>query len=91
MAAAGRMHAVESGKDLGARLMIAFGGNGPLHATRVARRAACGPHPDPARSRGRLGGRVPVRAGLFRDHPLALYARLRRSISAGRVNAFLTR
>ena len=33
------MHAVESGKDLGARLMIAFGGNGPLHATRVARRA----------------------------------------------------
>jgi len=39
MAAAGRMHAVESGKDLGARVMIAFGGNGPLHATRVARRA----------------------------------------------------
>ena len=39
MASAGRMHAVESGKDLGVRLMIAFGGNGPLHATRVARRA----------------------------------------------------
>jgi N-methylhydantoinase A len=39
MAAAGRMHAVESGKDLSARVMIAFGGNGPLHATRVARRA----------------------------------------------------
>jgi len=39
MASAGRMHAVESGKDLGPRLMIAFGGNGPLHATRVARRA----------------------------------------------------
>lgn len=39
MAGAGRMHAVESGKDLGTRLMIAFGGNGPLHATRVARRA----------------------------------------------------
>lgn len=39
MAAAARMHAVESGKNLGARLMIAFGGNGPLHATRVARRA----------------------------------------------------
>jgi N-methylhydantoinase A len=39
MAGAGRMHAVESGKDLGQRLMIAFGGNGPLHATRVARRA----------------------------------------------------
>ena len=39
MASAGRMHAVESGKDLGQRSMIAFGGNGPLHATRVARRA----------------------------------------------------
>ncbi len=39
MASAGRMHAVESGKDLSERLMIAFGGNGPLHATRVARRA----------------------------------------------------
>jgi N-methylhydantoinase A len=39
MASAGRMHAVESGKDLSARLMIAFGGNGPLHATRVALRS----------------------------------------------------
>jgi len=39
MAGAGRMHAVESGKDLGARTMIAFGGNGPLHACRVARAA----------------------------------------------------
>ena len=39
MAGAGRLHAVESGKDLTSRLMIAFGGNGPLHATRVARRA----------------------------------------------------
>ncbi len=39
MAGAGRMHAVESGKDLGRRTMIAFGGNGPLHATRVARRS----------------------------------------------------
>lgn len=39
MASAARMHAVESGKDLSDRLMIAFGGNGPLHATRLARRA----------------------------------------------------
>jgi N-methylhydantoinase A len=39
MAAAARMHAAESGKDLSARTMIAFGGNGPLHATRLARRA----------------------------------------------------
>ena len=39
MASAARMHAVESGKDMRTRLMIAFGGNGPLHATRVARRS----------------------------------------------------
>ncbi len=39
MASAARMHAVESGKDLGQRTLIAFGGNGPLHATRVARAA----------------------------------------------------
>jgi len=39
MASAARMHAVESGKDLGPRTMIAFGGNGPLHACRVARAA----------------------------------------------------
>lgn len=39
MASAGRMHAVESGKDLGPRTMIAFGGNGPLHVCRVARAA----------------------------------------------------
>lgn len=37
MASAGRAHAVESGKDLSTRTMIAFGGNGPLHACRVAR------------------------------------------------------
>ncbi|NKB51093.1 MAG: hydantoinase/oxoprolinase family protein [Rhizobiaceae bacterium] len=39
MASAGRTHAVEAGKDITGRTMIAFGGNGPLHATRVARRA----------------------------------------------------
>lgn len=39
MASAGRMHAVESGKELESRTMIAFGGNGPLHACRVARSA----------------------------------------------------
>jgi N-methylhydantoinase A len=39
MASAGRTHGVESGKDLGPRTMIAFGGNGPLHACRVARSA----------------------------------------------------
>ncbi|MEM9735744.1 MAG: hydantoinase B/oxoprolinase family protein, partial [Pseudomonadota bacterium] len=36
MANAARMHAVEQGKDLGRCAMVAFGGNGPLHASRVA-------------------------------------------------------
>ncbi len=42
MANAARMHAVESGKDVGDRVIIAFGGNGPLHACRVARAAGVG-------------------------------------------------
>ena len=36
MANAARMHAAEQGKSLGECVMVAFGGNGPLHATRVA-------------------------------------------------------
>ncbi len=36
MANAARMHAVEQGINLGGCTMIAFGGNGPLHATRIA-------------------------------------------------------
>ncbi len=36
MANAARVHAVEGGKELADRTMIAFGGNGPLHAARVA-------------------------------------------------------
>ncbi len=36
MASAARIHAAEHGKDTSGRTMIAFGGNGPLHATRLA-------------------------------------------------------
>ncbi|MED5365007.1 MAG: hydantoinase/oxoprolinase family protein, partial [Pseudomonadota bacterium] len=36
MAAAARVHAVEWGKDIAARAMIAFGGAAPLHAARLA-------------------------------------------------------
>jgi N-methylhydantoinase A len=36
MANAARVHAIESGKDLHARTLIAFGGAAPLHAVRVA-------------------------------------------------------
>lgn len=35
MAAAARAHALEWGKDMGARAMIAFGGAAPLHAARL--------------------------------------------------------
>ncbi len=36
MANAARVHAIESGKELGPRTLIAFGGAAPLHAARVA-------------------------------------------------------
>ena len=36
MSGAARVHAIESGKSLPGRTLIAFGGGGPLHAARVA-------------------------------------------------------
>ena len=36
MSSAARVHAIESGKDAGSRVLIAFGGAAPLHAVRVA-------------------------------------------------------
>jgi N-methylhydantoinase A len=36
MSSAARMHAIESGKLLGSRTLVAFGGAAPLHAARVA-------------------------------------------------------
>ncbi len=42
MANAARVHAVESGKDLRARTLIAFGGAAPLHAARVAEKLGVG-------------------------------------------------
>ena len=42
MANAARIHAVEQGKNLGQCAMIAFGGNGALHATRVAEKLGIG-------------------------------------------------
>ena len=36
------MHAIESGKDLGVRTLIAFGGAAPLHAARVAEKLGIG-------------------------------------------------
>jgi N-methylhydantoinase A len=42
MANAARVHAIESGKDLRPRTMIAFGGAAPLHAARVAEKLGIG-------------------------------------------------
>jgi N-methylhydantoinase A len=42
MANAARVHAIESGKDLRARTLIAFGGAAPLHAARVAEKVGIG-------------------------------------------------
>ena len=42
MANAARMHAVEQGKDLAGSAMVAFGGNGPVHAARIAEKLGVG-------------------------------------------------
>jgi N-methylhydantoinase A len=42
MANAARVHAIESGKDVRARTLIAFGGAAPLHAARVAQKLGIG-------------------------------------------------
>jgi N-methylhydantoinase A len=42
MANAARVHAIESGKDLRPRTLIAFGGAAPLHAVRVAEKLGIG-------------------------------------------------
>src|SRR5262247_4241248 len=42
MANAARVHAIESGKDLRPRTLIAFGGAAPLHAARVAEKLGVG-------------------------------------------------
>ena len=42
MANAARVHAIESGKDLEPRTLIAFGGAAPLHAARVAEKVGIG-------------------------------------------------
>ncbi len=42
MANAARVHAIESGKTYDRRTMIAFGGGGPVHATRIAEKIGIG-------------------------------------------------
>jgi N-methylhydantoinase A len=87
MGSAARMHAVESGKDLEPRTMIAFGGNGPLHACRVARSAGLSrilvpTNPSVGSAIGFLHS--PVSFEVVRSH----YA-LVRSLDADAINAVL--
>jgi N-methylhydantoinase A len=42
MANAARVHAIESGKSCEGRTLIAFGGGGPVHATRIAEKIGIG-------------------------------------------------
>ena len=89
MASAGRVHAVEHGKSLNARTMIAFGGNGPLHATRVAEkmgvsRIVIPPDPGVGSAIGFLA--APVSYELVRSH----YTTLRNFDFVG-VNGLLRR
>ena len=71
MANAARMHAVEQGKSLEDCVMVAFGGNGPLHAVRVAekvgvRRIIVPPDPGAGSAIGFLS--APVSFELVRSH-----------------------
>ena len=71
MANAARMHAVEQGKSLEDCVMVAFGGNGPLHATRVAekvgvRQIVIPPDPGAGSAVGFLS--APVSFELVRSH-----------------------
>ncbi len=77
MANAARMHAAERGKTLADCTMVAFGGNGPLHATRVAekigvRRIIVPRDPSVGSAVGFLF--APVSFELVRSHPVRLSA-----------------
>ena len=71
MANAARMHAAEQGKSLEDCVMVAFGGNGPLHATRVAEKVGVGrivvpPQPGAGSAVGFLS--APVSFEVVRSH-----------------------
>ena len=87
MANAARMHAVEQGKNLEDCVMVAFGGNGPLHATRVAekvgvRRIVIPPDPGAGSAVGFLA--APVSFELVRSHCVQMSG-----FDAAAVNALL--
>ena len=68
MAAAARVHAIESGKQLADRTLISFGGAAPLHAARLAEKLEMDRVPHPEACRRRLSSGISARAGGVRDH-----------------------
>ena len=67
MANAARVHAIESGKDLRTRTLIAFGGAAPLHAARVAEKLGIGRVLIPANAGVGSAVGLLARAGRLRD------------------------
>jgi N-methylhydantoinase A len=87
MANAARVHAIESGKDLRPRTLIAFGGAAPLHAARVAQKLGIGRVLVPAHAGvGSAVGllRAPVAYEIVRGQLMRLS-----SLDAGAVNRLL--
>ncbi|MCK6449789.1 MAG: hydantoinase/oxoprolinase family protein [Alphaproteobacteria bacterium] len=77
MANAARIHAIESGKELESRTLIAFGGAAPLHAARVADKLGIGRIVVPsAAGVGSCVGflRAPIAFEVVRSHYLRLNA-----------------
>ncbi|MGH7247334.1 MAG: hydantoinase/oxoprolinase family protein, partial [Pseudomonadota bacterium] len=75
MTNAARVHAIESGKDLRARTLIAFGGAAPLHAARVAEKLGIGRVLIPANAGvGSAVGllRAPIAYEIARSHLMRL-------------------
>ena len=87
MASAARVHAIESGKDLETRTMIAFGGAAPLHAARVARKLGVSTVVVPANAG--VGSAIGfLDAGLAFEQARSLYMPLR-SFDPDKINRVL--
>jgi hypothetical protein len=85
MANAARVHAVERGKELQDRTMIAFGGAAPIHAARLAEKLGISRIMVPSGAGRRLGGRLPDGAGRLRGGAQPLRP-ARRQVRSGFVN-----
>ena len=87
MASAARVHAIESGKAVGPRTMIAFGGAAPIHAAQIARKLGVSRVLVPANAG--VGSAVGfLAAGLAFEQARSLFMPLA-AFDAARVNAVL--